>query len=289
MELIGLALFALIGYGCLRFISQILSWLTGSRYRAFRRLSSHYGGRYETRGLADSPIVSFSQGEDLVRVGLAPASARRAGMVSTRVVVRFRRGIPFRLDLFPHHSMIGRMSEKGTQPVRLGDREFDNAYAVRANDPEMARDFLTPSVRWSIQNLQRLVHPGGLSMAVSPERMLVQIDRNLSEDQDALFSAVADALSIHEGLRHGVRGRISEGVAVLEGDGVAGPEEGPPICKVCGEAVVDGPIIVCSKCGAPHHGDCWEFVGWCSIYGCGGKIGRPPGSPSSLRTMDSGA
>lgn len=275
MGLLGFAFFVLMAYGSLRLMIKAVAWATGSRYQAFRRLASRFNGRYETRGLADSPIVSFSHGEDLVRVGLAPASARKAGVVSTRVVVRFRRGLPFRLDLLPTDAPALRQAAKGMQPVRVGDREFDGAFAVRANDPDMARDFLDPGTRWAVQGLQRLVHPGGLSMAVSPERLLVQVDRDLSDDADALFAAVADTLTVHEGLRAGVRRRIGEGVKVLEGDGLPDPEEGPPVCKVCGEAVAEGPAIVCEKCGAPHHRDCWEFVGWCSIYGCGGKVGRP--------------
>lgn len=283
MGLLAFAFFVLLAYGSLRLTIKAVAWATGSRYHAFRRLAARFNGRYEARGLADSPIVSFPQGDDLVRVGLAPASARKAGVISTRVVVRFRRGIPFRLDLLPADSPTLRQVVRGLQPVRVGDREFDGAFAVRANDPEMARDFLDPGTRWAVQGLQRLVRPGGLALAVSPERLLVQIDRDLSDDPDALFAAVAETLTIHEGLRAGVRRRISEGVKLIEGDGGPDPEDGPPVCKVCGEAVVEGPMVACEKCGAPHHRDCWEFVGWCSIYGCGGKVGRP-GPVPSIRT-----
>jgi hypothetical protein len=280
MGLLGFAFLALIAYGSLRLVAKAMAWAVGSRYVAFRRLATQFRGRYETRGLSDSPIVSFPHGEDLVRVGLAPASARDAGVVSTRIVVRFRRGLPFRLDLMPSGSPRLRQVVRGTESVVVGDREFDGAFVVRANDPDMARDFLAPGVRWAIHGLQRLVRPGGLSLAVSPERLLIQIDRDLSNDADALFAAVAETLTVHEGLRAGVRRRISEGVEVLEGDGRPDPDEGPPICKVCGEPLVDEPAIVCETCGAPHHHDCWEFVGWCSIYGCGGKVGRPTSAPA---------
>ncbi|AMV37171.1 RING finger protein [Planctomyces sp. SH-PL62] len=287
MGLIGFAVCVLVAYGLIRLLAKSAAWVTGSRYRAFRRLAARHGGRYETRGLSDSPIVSFPQGEDLVRVGLAPASARRPGVISTRVVVRFRRGIPFRLDLAPRESPQLRPPAKGTQPVFLGDREFDGAFVVQANDPDMARDFLAPATRWAIAGLQRLVRPGGLTLAVSPERLLVQLDRDLSDDEDSLVAAVAETLTIHQGLREGVRKRISEGVTLLEEDGEPDPDEGPAVCKVCGEVADLGPLVVCVKCGAPHHRDCWEFVGWCSIYGCGGKIGRPPeaASPQASRSL----
>ena len=278
MGLIGFGLLVLIAYGAIRLIARGIAWLAGSNYRAFRRLASHYGGRYETRGLSDSPIVSFPDGEDLVRVGLAPASPRLPGVVSTRVVVRFRRGIPFRMELTPRASSWTRMAPKGTQIVPSGDREFDGAFQVQANDPEMARDVLGPAARWSIHGLQRLAPPGGVMMAVSPERLLVQLDRNLGDDAEALLAAVEETLAVVQALREGVEKRISEGVTLLE---VGGPVELPeaPICKVCGEPVARDAGVVCDKCGAPHHRDCWEFVGWCSIYGCGGKTNRQPARP----------
>lgn len=40
------------------------------------------------------------------------------------------------------------------------------------------------------------------------------------------------------------------------------------ICRVCGEGLtVEG--VACKSCGTPHHMDCWEFAGKCSVYGCG--------------------
>jgi len=284
MGLIGFALVVLAAYGLIRLLAKLGAWAAGARYRGFRRLAARRGGRYETRGLGDSPIVSFPHGEDLVRVGLAPTAGRRPGQTSTRIVVRFRRGVPFRMDLLPLGSPRLRMPTKGTLRVAVGDREFDGAFAVLANDPDMARDVLAPGARWAIESLQRLVHPGGLTLAVSPERLLVQIDRDLSDDADALSDGVSEALTIHQALRDGVRKRISEGVTLLEGDDEPDPAEGPPVCKVCGEAADAGAIIVCASCGAPHHRECWEFVGWCSIYGCGGKVGRPRegASPSSI-------
>lgn len=275
MGLLGIAFLALVGYGSFRLLARAVAWASGTRYVALRRLASRFGGRYETRGLADSPIVSFPHGEDLVRVGLAPASDRNPGLVGTRIVVRFRRGIPFRLDLLPTDSPMLRRAVRGMEPVVLGDREFEGAFAVRANDPDMARDVLDPTARWAIHGLNRLTRPGGVSLAVSPERLLVQIDRDLGGDPDALFAAVAETLTVREAIRAGVRRRIAEGVEILEGDGRPDPEEGPPVCKVCGEPVVEGPAIVCETCGAPHHRDCWEFVGSCSIYGCGGRTGKP--------------
>ena len=272
MELFVLVVIALTFYGVIRLLAGLGAWSTGVRYRAFRQLAVRFNGRYESRGLSDPPTVSFPRGENMVRVGLAPTVPGQPAIPRTRVVVRFRRGIPFRMELAPVSRALPAQPPKGTRLVRVGDLEFDYGFVVQANDEEMARDFLTPAVRWSIDALQRLVHPGGLLISISPERMLVQIDRNLSNNRDALFSAVSESLLIHDGLQRGVERRMSEGVTIVAGE--PDPDAGPPSCKVCGEPIEDGPVVVCSACSTPHHRECWEYAGACSIYGCGSKSGR---------------
>ena len=161
--------------------------------------------------------------------------------------------------------------------IRTGDPDFDRGYVVQANDPEMARDFLSPQVRWAIANLQRLVHAGGMLVSINPERLLVQIDRNLGQNAEALIQVVSESLEIHDGLQVGVSRRMTEGIAIVDRPDPDAEDDGPPICKVCGSLIDGGPVVVCSSCRTPHHRDCWEYVGACSIYGCGCKLAEPVG------------
>lgn len=39
------------------------------------------------------------------------------------------------------------------------------------------------------------------------------------------------------------------------------------VCPVCRCALGDDARL-CVSCGAPHHHDCWEYIGHCAIYGC---------------------
>ena len=161
--------------------------------------------------------------------------------------------------------------------IKTGDADFDRGYVVQANDAEMARDFLSPQVRWAIANLQRLVHPGGMLVSINPERLLVQIDRNLGQNAEALIQVVSESLEIHDGLQVGVSRRMTEGIAIVDRPDLDAEDDGPPICKVCGSLIDGGPVVVCSSCRTPHHRDCWEYVGACSIYGCGCKLAEPAG------------
>lgn len=56
----------------------------------------------------------------------------------------------------------------------------------------------------------------------------------------------------------------------LLGDG--GPAE-DLVCQICGGELGED-AVPCSGCQTPHHGDCWEFMGRCSTYGCEGGAGK---------------
>jgi len=273
-ELVILGLIVLFAYLFIRLTAKFGAWMSGTRYRAYRRLAARFNGRYESRGLSDTPTVSFNHNGSTIRVGLAPTIAGQPGQIPrTRVVTRFKSGIPFRMELAPASRPAPPQPPKGTRLVKLGEAEFDRAYVVQANDLEMARDFLGPSVRAALANLQRGVHAGGMLLSINPERMLVQIDRNLGQSTEALSWAVQKALIVHDGLIEGVSRRVTQGIAIVDRPTTPDEEDGPPICKVCGEPIAAGAVIVCAACNTPHHRDCWEYVGACSIYGCNGKVG----------------
>jgi len=274
MTLVLLGLFALFLYLVLRLGSGAAAWLSGARFRPYRQLATRYQGRFESRGFSEPPTVSFTHNGANVRVGLAPQVAGKPQAARTRVVVRFPKGLPFRLDLPPLPRPAPPQPPKGTRLVRVGDQEFDRGYVIQSNDAEMARSFLTQSVRWAIGNLGRLAPPGGSLISINPERMLVQIDRNLGQAAEGLLQAVNEALVIYDGLRQGVAARLSEGIAIVAVGPASAEDAGTPICKVCGEAI-DAPGVLCDTCKTPHHRDCWEFVGSCSIYGCSGKKSVP--------------
>lgn len=270
------AVLAFLFYLFIRFLVRSVGWITGSRFRAYHQLAARYGGRYENRGLSDPPTVSFSHQGSTVRVGLAPQFPGQPTFPRTRVVARFAHGLPFRLELSPYSRPSPAQPPKGTRPVRVGDADFDRTFVVQANDPEMARDFLVLPVRLALNNLLKLAPQGGMLLSINPERMLVQVDKNLGLSTETLGHAVHEALRIHDGLQSGVASRLSAGVSIVA-VGPSLPEDaGPPICKVCGEAIGLTPKLYCSTCRTPHHRDCWEFIGSCSVFGCKGK-GSVPG------------
>ncbi len=274
MEWFVLGALALVFYFLIRCCAAVSAWLVGSRYRAYRRLAAGFHGKYESRAFGDPPTVSFFYNGSNVRVGLASQVTGQTLVPRTRVVARFRQGLPFRLELAPVARPSPAQGPKGTRSIRVGDQEFDRDYVVHANDPDIAREFLSPSVRWAIGNLSRLGPPGGMLISINPERLLVQVDRNLGLNDDALAFAVRQALIVHDGLQTGVATRITQGISIVADGPAAADDAGPPTCKVCGDPI-DGSAVLCATCKTPHHRDCWEFIGSCSIYGCQGKQSVP--------------
>jgi hypothetical protein len=273
MEFLGLGLVVLAVYFFIRLLANVGAAVKGTRFRAYRQLASRYGGRYETRGASDTPTVSFAYNGSAVRVGLAPTIPGQPDQFPrTRVVCRFPAGIPFRLELAPQSRPDPPQPPKGTRPVAIGEPTFDAVFHVQANDPEMARDFLIANVREAINHLARLGPPGGMLLAINPERMLVQVDRNLGTQPEAFLFAVQEALVIHDGLMEGVDRRVKQGIAIVHEVDINYDDE-PTVCKVCNEPIDAGPVLTCAVCRTPHHRDCWEYVGGCSIYGCNGKVG----------------
>ena len=39
-------------------------------------------------------------------------------------------------------------------------------------------------------------------------------------------------------------------------------------CPICRQAA-GADSILCSRCGTPHHSDCWSYLGSCGLFGCG--------------------
>ena len=119
MEMIGslfsVGLICLFLYFLIRSVATGFTGVSGRRFRAYRQLAKRYLGKYEPRGLGETPTVSFLHYGASVRVGLAPGTPGQPNPPRTRVVARFARGVPFRMELMPKGRPAPKQSPKGTQ------------------------------------------------------------------------------------------------------------------------------------------------------------------------------
>lgn len=140
------------------------------------------------------------------------------------------------------------------------DGEFSAGFQVFGPDAPEVRQLLTTGVRWQVERLAsigndqrlqvkmrdghlRILKPW-LGLRVETAAQIVQGALELS-DQCALAKA--------------------SGIQFLRADEAQLLEQ--VTCKVCGEEIQDQ-MVVCVRCKTPHHHDCWQYVGGCSVFGC---------------------
>ena len=135
--------------------------------------------------------MSFQHGGSNVRVGLAPQVAGQPSNPRTRVVARFGRGLPFRLELAPVARPRRPSRRRGRAWFASATRSSTARSWSRRTTPRWRSNSSCPSVRWAIDNLLRLAPPGGMLISINPERMLVQVDRNLGLNPESLARRAA--------------------------------------------------------------------------------------------------
>jgi hypothetical protein len=185
-------------------------------------------------------------------------------------VVRFAQGTPLRIELLPRDRPASHQMPRGTRATSTDDPQFDRDFLLQSNDVELARSvFAAEAVRRTVQEVRQLCPPHGVLLSVNPERLLLQIDRNLGHDVARLDLAVRGALLLHDWIVDVTSRQISRGVDVVE-VGRPAPEHGPATCEICFEAIV-GAHVACAACHTPFHADCWTFTGHCATFGCQGR------------------
>lgn len=144
---------------------------------------------------------------------------------------------------------------------RTGDAGFDGRYVVRADDRSFATALVDEGFRGALQRAWGTGIGGRVRVELDGYRLRLQKEEQLSNAQD--LAALAEAA---RDLRSRVRAALEEVAAVQFLDAPAPAQK--PSCPVCG-AEMRGPKVSCRRCRTPHHRECWEYTGRCSMFACG--------------------
>ncbi len=131
-------------------------------------------------------------------------------------------------------------------------------YCVTTTDVGRAAAVIDPVLRSIVQRAD-VIHRGSFLLELRPGVLAVR-SIGAPGEEHRLGDWINDCYAIADHLRSAG----DTDVRVLE---VATREA---VCQVCGCAVTDLPVR-CGRCGTPHHDDCWEYNGGCSVYACGGR------------------
>lgn len=191
-----------------------------------------------------------------------------------------------RLELLPRSFSRGLRKLLGVQRFSAGDREFDRRWAVLTSDSSKARQFLSPDVR---QWLLALAQPAGLGetyLRIAAGELLVRqqyihtVEPTANQPKTAFTLADARALDDLVRAAQGIySAALRQPLAGISFTDEVEPDAEAPNCLVCGEAII-GSEVMCQYCRTPHHRECWNYVGGCSLFGCGGKLCEAYSAPT---------
>lgn len=142
--------------------------------------------------------------------------------------------------------------------LRLGAPWFQQRFECRTNSRQQAETFLSPDVQGRINFLYVLNEEYSLNFVLSRGRLLIQKDRPIKTyDEWAAF--VTTSIELYD------QGMLTRAVGI---DFVSENVNTENInCRVCGDQITTD-MVFCRRCKTPHHRECWEYFGACSIYGC---------------------
>jgi hypothetical protein len=258
MECLAFFLLIVVG-GSWALIAVAARWARRSRQRRlYTQLAKQFKGLYDSGGLFSNPSVRLRYGETWGTV----TQARSQG--------------PFRGPCFQvrvHWPHVGVLAEVFTRshsaehhsyarvwPNVEVDQDFSRSFETLGPETAELRQLLSSGVRWQIERLSSLGPVTGARIVIRDGTILAQKPvAYLRSDIAAQF--VQGTLELYDQCMLAK----AVGIQFLHID------EAQPldhvICKVCGEEIQDE-MVVCRRCKTPHHLDCWQYTGACSIFAC---------------------
>jgi hypothetical protein len=250
------------------FVALVVMGMNNNRAieTGFEGIAQRLNGQYIKIGSYNYPMVRFvHRGAH----GLLDVERRKKGKTrSSYTQVRIRWPNPqTRCEVYPQTFARTLGKFFGMEDIEIGSKKFDDRYMITGANLEMVRALLTPAVQGHIDRLYFLMSVNDIYVRFSGSEMLVK-KRGLLTDPQLLAEFVNVAIELYdEALITEVAGIefISADEATLS---EVQPGKATPVCQICGDEIVEDKVE-CRSCKTQHHGDCWQYYGACSTYGCG--------------------
>jgi len=261
-----LLLLVLIGVVCLLRVLRIRKL-----NRCFRAEAERWNGYCREGGFfRGTPAIWFREKQAHYTVEIAEVW----GLPRTRVVGRWlnRR---FQCEIRP--SPRGRLPAwfwqlcpwlRSLRAERPRPANFDHSFVVRTNDRAVAAAFVNPQQKTRIERLAELPPDNDGDLRIVTDRGSLSVERaGFLDNVVALHRFVKFSLELFP-VPDVWQPASDDEIVVLTESLVTFEHDAH--CPICGEPI--GPRAVrCAACRTAHHGDCWDYLGQCAIYGCGGE------------------
>ena len=172
----------------------------------------------------------------------------------------------------------------------IEDEVFAKRFIATSTDPTLAAKYFDARIQLAFRQLDELFKEKGGAFFITSKWVVVRKVcsvknatslEHLFQVAGDLFDAVLDRLGgppLLDGTPDSRRIGYRPKERAME---VAGPddiallpasteESTNAMCQLCG-AEIEGDIVWCAECSTPHHRDCWQYNGQCTIYGCPSK------------------
>ncbi len=167
----------------------------------------------------------------------------------------------FRCEIYPHGEDKGSRRLPGLQSLDDGN-QGEHHFSVQGNDLDKTYRMLNTEVQQHINNLYRFGDLDDFYLGIGGEQLIVRKRERYAGDQH-----LTELGGLVVSLRREILAAMDSGITLIPSD-ASNDSLADAFCEICGEAVVDD-VVHCRTCKTPHHRDCWEYFGRCSIYACG--------------------
>ncbi|HUG66103.1 MAG TPA: RING finger protein, partial [Pirellulaceae bacterium] len=165
--------------------------------------------------------------------------------------------------------------------IGTGDPEFDRRLVVQGTNEAEIRQFLSDGVRWQMIRLLEILNDEHLYISIGRGHLCVQKPGHIRSFA-SLKLFVERSLELYD------QAMITQAVGIEFVESGEATTLEHVICKICGEEIAGHEMVYCQRCKTPHHGDCWQYVGSCSVYGCLETNYRRPQSVSATNPPHTG-
>jgi len=236
-------------------------WAYQRRARILRMsgsLSQRYKGDSYSRWISRTPIeLEFAQGKAEATLKLTKFDPKTDTVV-LRLTVKGWPDRSDRYEIYPQRLYHRAAKLVGMQDVTLGSPAFDDDYIVSSNSDDLVQRLAKTNALATIELLRDLPSDKDIYIRLLDGEFEIHI-KELAAEYEILAACVDNSLTLWETL-------LQSSVPNTEPDGGLLQS---PVCQVCGDGI-ELPVHCC-KCRTPHHRDCWEYYGSCSVYACGEK------------------
>jgi hypothetical protein len=249
------------------------------RRQSYQQVARQFSGRFIPGGFFGRATVRFRYGDTIGVLTEASSRGPHAGRC-TQMQINWP-DTKFRVEIACHRNTEYPTASSSLQRIKSGDPEFDRHFVIRGRDEEAVRGFLSDGVRWQLIRLLELTSEEHLYISIQSGHLCVQ-------KPGRIRSFVALKVFAERSLELYDQAMITQAVGIefVDSGEVVALEH--VICKVCGGEIEGHEMVYCQRCKTPHHGDCWQYAGACSVYGCFEKTCRRPQAGTATNPPQTG-